>query len=196
MRKVLCLFCVFLCVMCGCGKQQNENPEMNICGFECSEADMSEYSSLEGSNHVFLDANYEEALEMLKKEAFSGVLYFGYPSCPWCEEAIPLMNEAAKSSNLDIYYVNKKSDFNIKHPELEEEIVKILDAAYGLEKNKDGNPHLYVPEVVVIKNGKILQHHLGTFDAHDATERKMTENERIQLKDIYLKMFKEIGSSK
>ena len=27
MRKVLCLFCVFLCVMCGCGKQQEENKD-------------------------------------------------------------------------------------------------------------------------------------------------------------------------
>ena len=92
--------------------------------------------------------------------------------------------------------MNKKSAFNRKHIELEEEIVKILDVAYGLEKNKDGNPHLYVPEVVVIKDGDIINHHLGTLEAHDATKRKMSENERTQLKDFYLKMFKEWGMTK
>lgn len=36
-----------------------------------------------------------------------GAIYFGFPQCPWCRNAVPVMNEAAEAVNLDeIYYVN------------------------------------------------------------------------------------------
>ena len=49
--------------------------------------------------------------------------------------------------------------------------------------------HLYVPFVVVVKDGKAVSGHIGTVDGHDAHERKMTEKEMQELKKIYADMF-------
>lgn len=191
MRRFMSLVCVLLFALWGCSTKENvENT--NICGFECSEADMSEYTTLEGVEHVFLDVTYEETLEYLKMEDFTGIFYFGYPACPWCEEAVVEMNDAAKSLNLEIYNVNKKSDFNVIHPEMEEEIALYLNSYIELQEDEDGNPHLYVPEVVIVKDGKVIDHHRGTLEAHDAHERTMNESEKEELEEIYLNLFQKI----
>lgn len=190
MRRLICLLCTLL-VLVGCASRPVE-PNLNVCGFECENSDMSEYTSLVGVEHIFLDATFEEALQLLESDDFSGILYYGYPSCPWCKEAVVEMNDAAKSLGLEIYYVNKKSDFNLLHPELEEKTELILDKAYGLSVDEEGKPHLYVPEVVVIKKGKVVDHHLGTLEEHNAHERDMNEDEKQKLEDIYVQMFKKV----
>lgn len=190
MPKWIRLLCLML-VLVGCASNPVK-PDLNVCGFECEDSDMSEYVSLEGEEHVFLDATFEEAYEMLENDTFSGIIYYGYPACPWCEEAVVEMNDAAKSLGLEIYYVNKKSDFNILHPELEEKTALLLDKAYALSKDEEGKPHLYVPEVVVVKAGKVVDHHMGTFEEHDAHERDLNEKEKQQLEEIYVQMFKKV----
>lgn len=52
-----------------------------------------------------------------------------------------------------------------------------------------GEYQLYVPFVVVVKDGKAVSGHIGTVDGHDAHERKMTEKETQELKKIYEDMF-------
>lgn len=190
MRKYLLLF--LLVLLCGCSTNNPSSSSSNVCGFDCEEANMDEYSLLEGNTHVFVEADYEQSLQMLENDSFTGIIYYGYPACPWCDEAIVEMNDAAKSLDLSIYYVNKKSEENLKQVALEEKIEAILDNAYGLMKDEEEKPHLFVPEVVVIKNGKIIDHHLGTFDAHDAHERDLNEEEKQQLENIYKGMFVKI----
>lgn len=191
MRRFVSLICVLLVALWGCNVKESTN-ELNVCTIECEDADMSEYTTLEGIEHAFLSVTYEEVLEYLQKEDFTGIFYFGYPACPWCEEAVVEMNDAAKQLNLEIYYANKKSDFNVKHPEMEEKIEQILNASIPLMEDEEGKPHLYVPEVVVIKDGKIIGHHSGTLEGHDAHERTMEESEKEQLEEIYLTLFQEI----
>ena len=50
---------------------------------------------------------------------------------------------------------------------------------------------LYVPLVLVVKNGKVIDGHEGTIESHDATERKMTNDEKEQLTKIYTKLMSE-----
>lgn len=190
MRKLCSFLCVLSMLVACSAKPVDIN--QNVCGFECETSDMSEYTSLAGVDHVFLDVTYEEALQFLKSEEFSGILYYGYPACPWCEEAVVEMNDAAKAMNVDIYYINKKSDFNIAHPELEEATETILNTYFALDLDKEGKPHLYVPEVVVIKKGKVVDHHLGTFEEHDAHERTLNEKEKQTLEAIYVEMFQKM----
>ena len=48
----------------------------------------------------------QEALSVFQKE--SAILYFGYPSCPWCVEALPVMNEVMKADKQHILYIRTK----------------------------------------------------------------------------------------
>lgn len=201
MRKVIILMstvCLLLSVAsCADAKEEKENMESsktaNVCDIDCESADMSEYETMLEENHVFNEVSFAQSNELLKSEDFTGIIYYGYPACPWCVEAVPIMNEVAKDYNLQIYYVNKKSQENINHPEEEEKAIQILDAAYGLDKDKESEkPRLYVPEVVVVKEGEVLSHHMGTVKNHNAHERVMSEDEQRILKTIYENMFLEI----
>lgn len=195
MRKFISVLFVFSLLLTGCNskeKTKEKDNSQNVCDVDCVKSDMEEYETLQGVDHVFLETTYEQAIQKLEDDTFTGILYFGFPKCPWCEEAVPIMNEIAKEKNLDIYYVNKRSEDSLAHPELETKIIKILDEAYGLDKDKEGNLRLYVPEVVTVRKGKILSHHLGTVDGHDAKERKMSDDEISLLTSIYQKMFDKI----
>ena len=60
-----------------------------------------------------------------------------------------------------------------------------------MSNNDEGILTLYVPLVLVIKKGKVIDGHEGTLDSHDATERKMTDDEKEELTKIYTKLMSE-----
>ena len=192
MKKLMLAF-LALIVLASCSSNSANTKEKdknkNVCDIDCEVADMSEYETMKESDHVFKEVTFKQANEMLQDEKFTGIIYYGYPACPWCEEAVPIMNEVAKKLDLTIYYVNKKSKANIDNPEGEKEATKLLDEAYGLDKDDEGNARLYVPEVVVVQAGEVISHHMGTIESHDATERKMSEDEIRILNKIYENMF-------
>ena len=61
-----------------------------------------------------------------------------------------------------------------------------------MNQDEEGKYQLYVPFVVFVKNGKIMNAHIGTVDGHDAHERTMTEDEQKELTKIYDEMFQSI----
>lgn len=176
----------------GCSNsQKNEDTtaKKNVCDIECDNADMSEYETMD-DNHVFKEITFAQSNELLQKEEFTGIIYYGFPTCPWCVEAVPVMNEVAEDYDLSIYYVNKRSQESIDHPEEEEKTIEILDAAYGLDVDEETKkPRLYVPEVVVVKEGKVVGHNMGTVKGHNAHERKMSADEALVLRTIYENLF-------
>ena len=64
-----------------------------------------------------------------------------------------------------------------------------------MSNNDEGILTLYVPLVLVVKNGKVIDGHEGTLESHDATERKMTNDEKEQLTKIYTKLMSEAKSA-
>lgn len=179
---------------CSNTKKKSDNSEkQNVCDIECDDADMSEYETMQESDHVFKEITFAQSNDLLERDDFTGIIYYGFPSCPWCIEAVPVMNTVAKEYDLSIYYVNKRSQESADHPEEEKKAIEILDAAYGLDKDEETNePRLYVPEVIVVKDGEIVGHNMGTVKGHDAHERKMTSDEALILKTIYENLFIQI----
>ena len=60
-----------------------------------------------------------------------------------------------------------------------------------MSNNDEGILTLYVPLVLVVRNGKAIDGHEGTLESHDATERKMTDDEKKELTQIYTKLMGE-----
>ena len=55
------------------------------------------------------------------------------------------------------------------------------------------NIKIYVPFVLVIKDGKVVAGHVGTVDGHDAHERKIElSKEKKDLQSIYEDMFQKL----
>ncbi|MDD2435439.1 MAG: hypothetical protein PHO63_04210, partial [Bacilli bacterium] len=133
--------------------------------------------TIDGDN-IFVYADMEKLKEIIKG---TGVIYFGFPECPWCRLAIPVMEEAAKEVGIDkIYYYNvlkirdtKELDEDgnvvITNPGTEDyqTLLELLDEALP-EYNGLNDPmikRIYVPLVITFKDGKVIDSHLGTVDS-------------------------------
>lgn len=180
MRKlslILSLLLVFGLASCA---SEAEEVKPNVCDDSCNEetADMSSYEvNLE--NNRYIPKSQEETLKMIQDKE-DGIFYFGRPTCPWCVEIVPILNEVAASKDLYVYYVDTSEKDETIFPQIEDAFKEVLT-----NFDEEGNPKMYVPEVIVMKEGKAVDHHIGTLDEHDAHERKMTSDEIDQVTKIY-----------
>lgn len=192
MKKLLFIFLSILLFACSNTPQSSNNNnfcdgESNSCSLDQS-ADMSEYEGFEDEQNAFIEINMDEAITKFKnKETF--MIYFGFPNCPWCKEAIPILNNIAKKNQVNVFYVrtrdeNKELLYSDEH---KEQIFPYFETF--LNENEEGNKHLYVPFVVAVKDGISLYGNVGTIDSHDAKERNMTNEEIEQLEALYQSYF-------
>jgi predicted bacteriocin transport accessory protein len=172
MRKLLLAGLLFLS---GCAAA-SQSETLNACS-ETSACDSYETAVTE-----MTEMSFQDAIDFFK-EGKSGVLYFGFPDCPWCQEAIPVLEEAAQGK--EIYYVRTRDDDRelLYTQEQKEEIIPYIQDY--MSDNDEGVLTLYVPLVVNVQEGKAVAGHVGTVDDHDATEREMTEAEKKELFNIY-----------
>ena len=57
------------------------------------------------SDNVYVYKSINEIINILKHG--SGVVYLGFPECPWCKAYVPMLNDVAKSVGVEkIYYLN------------------------------------------------------------------------------------------
>lgn len=145
-------------------------------------------------------ASQDDILKLF--ENGTGVIYFGFPDCPWCRNAVPVLIEAAKEEDIPkIYYYNAVSERDVKKLDngeikTEEEgstfyrqiLDKLGDKASSYEGLEDDRiKRLYFPTVVFIKNGEIISLHEGTVSSQKDPLVALTEEEKLSLKNIYVK---------
>lgn len=179
MRKLLIL-CFVFCLF-GCGTQPSTGLH--------EKADFSGYELFQETDHVFLNSDVEDLIKQAdEKKTF--VVYFGFATCPWCNEAVPVLNRVAKQYNQSVYYVDTRKDPNAKkNSDIKDYDLLVERFGEFLGTNAEGNPYLYVPLVFFIHEGRVILAHEGTTPDHDAHERLMTEEEVQELTDIYTQGF-------
>lgn len=110
-----------------------------------------EYTKVPMDN-VYNYKTEEEIIEIL--ENGSGIVYLGFPECPWCQSYAVYLNEVVKENEIDnIYYLNIK-EMRSNNTENYQKIVNLISEVLPYDEN--GNKRIYVPQVVVVKNGKII----------------------------------------
>lgn len=130
--------------------------------------------------------NEEELIDFLNNG--TGIIYFGYNTCPWCRNIVPILINASNDSNIDtIYYIDTH---NLDIKSIKNELYEILDSY--LSENDKGNKVLAVPNVFSVKEGTILSNHLGTIDSYNNPYSGMTKEEKEELYNIYKDMIGEI----
>lgn len=103
-------------------------------------------------NNVFVYRNLDEINKIL--ENGTGVVYLGFPECPWCRGYIPYLNEVAINEHLDkIYYFNILNDRKNNTSSYKKTIELLNDY---LKYDNEGNKRIYVPAVIAVNNGKIV----------------------------------------
>ena len=103
-------------------------------------------------NNVFVYRNLDEINKIL--ENGTGVVYLGFPECPWCKGYIPYLNEVAINEHLDkIYYFNILNDRKNNTSGYKKTAQLLNDY---LKYDNEGNKRIYVPAVIAVNNGKIV----------------------------------------
>lgn len=155
-------------------------------------SDMSGYTDFTDEDHMFIDMRVDEMLEAMDQGA-SFVVYFGFTDCPWCKEAMPILNEVAKEYNQNVCYINTRADASWQsNTDIDDYDALVERVGSYFEYDDDGNRHLYTPAVFFIKDGKVVLYHEGTTESHNAHERTMTDEEVEELKSVYREGFEAI----
>jgi thiol-disulfide isomerase/thioredoxin len=220
-------------VACYCGYQyKSGNWEGVVKQTEDEKKFETEYETLNGTANeegvahktvnILKDNNVkyitlEEADKML--EEGSGVIYFGFASCPWCRNLVPTLLDVAKEEELEeIYYVNlldeegndlrSKYTLNNKNKPKKEkdasmEYYNILAAlsehvSQYVLYTESGEPvqvpekRLSAPTVVAVKEGNVIGLYEATveMDEKDGGAIKViSKNEKEEAKKAYVELF-------
>lgn len=179
------------------------------------ESDGATYSSVDiPLNNPMKYVDINEAIEVITKK--SGILYIGANWCPWCRNAVEVLIKSANENNLNtIYYLDLSKYRNVwdvednrllKTEEEKEgyyELLKVLDSILGDETykiTKNGKTYdtkekrIYMPTVVAIKSGKIIDYHVGTIslDKGQTKYDKLTPEQFEELSKTYTKFMQSI----
>lgn len=144
-------------------------------------------------------ASSDEVMKFLDEG--TGILYLGFPKCPWCRNIVPTLLETAKENEIeDIYYFNALSIRDEKKLDEDGNIIttkKGTKAYYKLVDrlkdqltpyeglNDESIKRLYFPTVIFVQSGKIVGSHIGSVDSQENPYKPLTKQQKKELKSIY-----------
>ena len=148
-----------------------------------------EYSNVSEDN-VFVYRTDKEIIDILKHG--TGIVYLGFPECPWCQAYVSYLDEVAKETKIEkIYYLNIL-EIRKNNTKEYQEIVSLLDNY--LSYDEEGKKRIYVPAIVAVKEGEIIGFDDET--SHDTKgyetpeeywEKEDLDSLKTKLKDMFNK---------
>lgn len=145
-----------------------------------------------GEDNVFVYKNIDEIINILEKG--TGVVYLGFPECPWCQAYVKYLNEVAKESGLkEVYYFDIREDRK-NNSEKYRKIVSLLEG--NLLYDDNGKARVYVPDVTAVVEGSIIGHNNETSVIEGSTPASYWTDERVDnLKGVLREMVKRVMES-
>ena len=142
-KKILLIIpIIFALLLTACTKEEKETDAKKFA---------KEYTQITEDNY-FVYRTSDEIIKIL--ENGTGVVYLGFPECPWCQSYVKMLNEVADIEGLEkIYYLNILEDRK-NNTEDYQKIVEILKD--HLQYDDEGNKKVFVPAVIVVSKGEII----------------------------------------
>lgn len=143
---------------------------------------LNNYQDLKDKNHIYKVCEPSEIIELLNSNE-RAVIVFSFPECPWCQAAIPYLNEIAKELEYEqVYYLNILK--------IREENTEEYQTIFNKIRYDIANPEkINAPTVIVIDEGKVLGFHIDTVESHVKNENEvlmpMTKDQIEELRNIY-----------
>jgi len=147
-----------------------------------------EYPSVD-ENNVYHYATYDEVVELFVSG--TGIVFFGFPACPWCQAYAPVLDEVARERGVEkIYYLDIRE---MRENETDEYKTLVEYTAKYLENDENGNEKIYVPDSYFIKEGKIVGHNnsMSTLPGDNVTEY-FDEEKRKELKADFISLVEKV----
>ena len=159
-----------------------------------SEKFQKEYATSNVGENVFVYRSIDEIIKIMEKG--TGIVYLGFPECPWCQAYVKYLNEVAQEEGVkEIYYFNILKDRQENTKEYQK-IVKLL--GNSIEFDEEGNHRIYVPNVSFHINGELIGNDFETaYDTKGFETPKdyWTEKEVKELKETLTKYTKRVVSA-
>ncbi|MCI5773511.1 MAG: hypothetical protein MR210_03010 [Erysipelotrichaceae bacterium] len=181
-----------LSILWGCSSKQPTStaitPYENSVKLATKPFDPSEYIFFkEGSDIAIEKISFDDSLRMFAEKG-TGIIIWGKVDCAYCQSALPVLNDAALSQGVPAYYVD------IYGEEVnDEQINALMQHLEPILKVVDGQPVMYVPEVVALKDGQIVGNHLSLVDSFNASQQyAMSDEQKMELQDIYIDLIKKL----
>lgn len=179
--------CALLClILAGCG---------NLGAQPSSTADlfMSAYTELE-ENLVYKEGDHEAVEKMLAHG--TGVVYFSFPECPWCQKYTPLLQDIAKEAGMEVLYYNIYQDKSNDKAWYDEIAGMIEEKNPEISRyDNDGNTVIFMPLVLFVKEGEIIGYDDETCDLDSdevSADTYWTKERQSALEERLLPLFSEI----
>ncbi|MDD2505007.1 MAG: hypothetical protein PHF21_01900 [Bacilli bacterium] len=183
--------------------------------YEQLNSDTDKYLNVEIPSYVPIEyVDYDKIFEILDNG--TGIIYFGFPECPWCRNLTPVLASSAIDYGIDtIYYFNKHEDRNSlslnkkgkivtdkkgtkEYNKLIDLLKEVLPVYRGL--NDDSIKRLYFPTVLFVKEGKVLglEQTLSTYAERIDGDPliPMSKAEKDELSNIFKNYYKQIKPKK
>ncbi len=146
MKKLLSLLlCSILLVGCSSSSASSSEAEWNLSTI---------YTDLPEEN-AYYEGTHDSVEKMLNHG--TGVIFFGFPECPWCQKYVPMLNEDAQEVGVNILYYNIYTD-KTEDREWYDSIAQLLDEKDSsiTHYDNDGNMVIYMPLVIFVNDGEII----------------------------------------
>ena len=118
---VILFVLVMGCLLTGC---TNKTPEQPVCETNKFEIEMESLNGKDngyGGSYLTIDipsnnkikyATYQDVESMLTFG--TGVIYFGFPECPWCRNLVPTLLKVANEYETTVLYFNNRDERDTK----------------------------------------------------------------------------------
>ena len=106
---------------------------------------------LVGSGNIFVYRSASETADILAYG--TGIVFIGFKECSWCQAYAVFLHEVALEMGIDrIYYCDIRED----RESGSESYLRILETLAGrLQRDDEGRPRLYVPDLTIVNDGSI-----------------------------------------
>ena len=154
-KNILMVICSFVLLVFGCLTIYNKVPENKLEKQENKITDAAkfkkEYKEVSEDN-VFVYRTADDIIKIMEKG--TGIVYLGFPECPWCQSYVKYLDDVANEVGIDkIYYLNIYEDRK-NNTEDYKKIVSLLGE--NLQYDDEGNLRIFVPNVSFHVNGKVI----------------------------------------
>ena len=179
---IICIIIVSS-LLAGCGKDNGAIPESPFSGRDT--VDLSAYTSMsgQGGESRFVDTTVAE-IDQLMKDKESFVFLAAYEDCQYCDLLMPYLNEALADKGTYAGYLDTRKDPSwSSNTDIDDYDLFCKRFGRYLEKDENGNLHLYTPDIYVIKKGRVVAEYQGVVEGADDPENALTSAQEKELRE-------------
>ena len=193
---------VFALLFSACSPKNGQNdteagPQLSADWFAAHQGDAGFFTDTYpvSKENPFIIASYEEIITQLKWG--TGVIVFGFPACPRCRNAFPVLEQAFKEMGMEQYaglrgkilYYDMFDDREANNERYRTIVSYLKDF---LPNDENGNPRLYSPDVYFLASGKVVGNHLDTVPSLTNPRDALNEEQKAELLKIYKDLIEKV----